>query len=88
MVSCTTHPLTTHQINLIENGRDAVEIAAALGISTRAGRIQPRFDASLILVDGNPLEDISHIERISAVFWHGEALSRTKLLEEISGEKK
>ena len=45
------------------------------------GRIRPGADADLLLVDGNPLEDISATERIVAVFSKGERVNRSALLE-------
>jgi imidazolonepropionase-like amidohydrolase/ABC-type multidrug transport system permease subunit len=55
--------------------------ARLFGIDERTGRIRPGFDASLLLVDGNPLEDINATERISAVFFKGERVDRAALFE-------
>jgi len=38
--------------------------------------------ADLLLVDGNPLEDISAVERISIVFFKGEQLDRSDLFSQ------
>jgi imidazolonepropionase-like amidohydrolase/ABC-type multidrug transport system permease subunit len=46
------------------------------------GTIRPGHDADLLLVDGNPLEDITAIERISAVFFKGENLDRSELFSQ------
>lgn len=46
------------------------------------GHIRPGAAADLLLVDGNPLEDIAATERIVAVFARGERISRSSLLEE------
>ena len=45
------------------------------------GAIRPGYDATLLLVDGNPLEDISYTERISVVLFQGERVNRAALLE-------
>jgi ABC-type multidrug transport system permease subunit len=55
--------------------------AECLGVSDKAGRISAGGDASLVLVEGNPLEDISTTERIVGVFFHGESVNRGALVE-------
>jgi len=55
---------------------------AAAALNKPLGRIAPGLEATLVLVDGNPLEDISATERIVAVFLKGERVSRAQLLEE------
>jgi imidazolonepropionase-like amidohydrolase/ABC-type multidrug transport system permease subunit len=47
----------------------------------RLGLIKEGYDATLLLVDGNPLQDISSTERISAVFFRGERIDRSALLK-------
>jgi imidazolonepropionase-like amidohydrolase/ABC-type multidrug transport system permease subunit len=59
--------------------RNAAEL---LGAGNRIGLIRKGFEASLLLVDGNPLEDISSTERISAVFFKGERLARADLFDQ------
>jgi imidazolonepropionase-like amidohydrolase/ABC-type multidrug transport system permease subunit len=54
--------------------------ARLLGASNRIGLIQSGYEASLILVDGNPLQDISSTERISEVLFKGERVNRAELL--------
>jgi ABC-type multidrug transport system permease subunit len=54
--------------------------AECLGASDKAGRISAGGDASLVLVEGNPLEDISATERIVEVFFHGESVNRGTLV--------
>lgn len=46
------------------------------------GSIHPGNDADLLVVDGNPLEDINATERISLVVFKGERIDRTELLNE------
>jgi len=55
--------------------------AKLLGAGNRLGAIRPGYDATLLLVDGNPLEDISYTERISVVLFQGERVNRAALLE-------
>jgi len=55
--------------------------ARLLGAGTRIGLIQEGYEASLLLVDGNPLQDISTTERISALLFKGERVNRTELFE-------
>jgi imidazolonepropionase-like amidohydrolase len=55
--------------------------AECLGVPEKAGRISDGGDASFILVEGNPLEDITATERIVEVFFHGEAVNRGALVE-------
>lgn len=54
--------------------------AAQLGLPS-LGSIREGSDADLLLIDGNPLEDISSTERIVAVFLKGERILRPNLLE-------
>jgi imidazolonepropionase-like amidohydrolase len=46
------------------------EGAAALGILGSIGTIEPEKEADLLLVNGNPAEDITALRRVTAVF-HG-----------------
>jgi imidazolonepropionase-like amidohydrolase/ABC-type multidrug transport system permease subunit len=48
----------------------------------RIGLIRKGYDASLLLVDGNPLQDIAATERISMVLFKGERVARSELFEE------
>jgi imidazolonepropionase-like amidohydrolase len=56
--------------------------AQLLKASDRIGAIRKGYDATLLLVDGNPLQDISATERISSVFFKGERVNRSALLEQ------
>jgi imidazolonepropionase-like amidohydrolase len=56
--------------------------ARLLGAGSRIGRIAPGLEASLLLVDGNPLEDITATERISLVIFKGERIRRSKLFDQ------
>jgi len=55
--------------------------AKLLHASQRFGSVRKGPDADLLLVDGNPLEDISATERISLVVYKGERIRRSTLLE-------
>jgi imidazolonepropionase-like amidohydrolase/ABC-type multidrug transport system permease subunit len=55
--------------------------ARLLSSEKRFGSIRPGLDANLLLVDGNPLEDIAATERISMVVFKGERLRRAGLFE-------
>ena len=54
--------------------------ARALGAENRIGSIQKGRDATFILVDGNPIEDINNMERITAVIFLGGWVSRDQSL--------
>jgi dihydroorotase-like cyclic amidohydrolase len=56
--------------------------ALVIGASQRLGRLAPGFEASLLVVEGNPLTDISTTERIWRVFFKGEMVSRSALFEQ------
>jgi imidazolonepropionase-like amidohydrolase/ABC-type polysaccharide/polyol phosphate export permease len=53
--------------------------AQMLGADSRIGSIRPGREANLILVEGNPLEDISALERITSVLFRGEQIERPAL---------
>jgi imidazolonepropionase-like amidohydrolase/ABC-type multidrug transport system permease subunit len=56
--------------------------ARLLHAEKRIGSIQKDLDADLLIVDGNPLEDIQVTERISLVLWKGERIDRSELFEQ------
>lgn len=56
--------------------------ATLLRASDRIGGIRKGMEASLLLVDGNPLQDIAATERISMVMFKGERLSRSELFDQ------
>ena len=56
--------------------------AILLRAEQRIGSIRPGNDADLLLVDGNPLEDISATERISLVLFKGERVRRSALFQQ------
>jgi imidazolonepropionase-like amidohydrolase len=57
------------------------QAARLLRAENRIGLVKAGHDATLLLVDGNPLEDIAATERISSVFVKGELINRQRLFE-------
>jgi imidazolonepropionase-like amidohydrolase len=53
--------------------------AGLLGAGDRIGKVEKGYEASLLVVDGNPLEDIRGTRRISDVFFKGERIRRSAL---------
>ena len=56
--------------------------AKLLRAANRIGSIRKGLDADLLLVDGNPLEDIAATERISLVVFKGERIHRPALFDQ------
>lgn len=56
--------------------------ARLLRIDNRIGSVRTGNDADLLVVDGNPLEDITATERISMVVFKGERVDRTGLFDQ------
>ncbi|MBV8830476.1 MAG: ABC transporter permease [Acidobacteriaceae bacterium] len=56
--------------------------AKVLCAENRIGSIQNGRDASLILLEGDPTQDISNLERISIVMFRGERIARTELFDQ------
>lgn len=50
-----------------------------LGETVKVGRLAPGYEADLLLVDGNPLEDISALREVGGVMLDGRWLSREQL---------
>lgn len=48
-----------------------VTAAAACGLGDRKGRIAPGFDADILAVEGNPLEDLQALHLLKAVYVRG-----------------
>jgi ABC-type phosphonate transport system ATPase subunit len=55
--------------------------AKLLRAETRIGLVQPGYDASLLVVDGDPTRDVSATERISSVIFKGERVRRVELFD-------
>ncbi len=60
--------------------------AALLGAGKRMGQIKKGYEATLLLVDGNPMQEIAATERISMVMLKGERVDRPGLFDD--GKKK
>jgi imidazolonepropionase-like amidohydrolase/ABC-type multidrug transport system permease subunit len=84
-------PTVQHEVALwVEAGIPAtvalqaatLNAAKLLRAEDHIGSIRVGNDADLLIVDGNPLEDISATERISMVVFKGERLDRTALFEQ------
>ena len=60
--------------------------ARLLGAGNRIGFVRKGYEATLLMVDGDPTKEIAAIERISRVFLKGERIDRSDLFEEF--EKK
>lgn len=56
--------------------------AKLLRMENHIGLVRPGNDADLLIVDGNPIEDISATERISMVVFKGERLDRSALFDQ------
>jgi ABC-2 type transport system permease protein len=56
--------------------------AKALHADQRIGTIEKGKDATLLVVDGNPLDDIKATEAISFVMFKGERINRSELFKE------
>jgi imidazolonepropionase-like amidohydrolase/ABC-type multidrug transport system permease subunit len=56
--------------------------ARLLRAENHIGSIRVGNDADLLVVDGNPLDDIGAVERISIVFFKGEELDRSDLFNQ------
>ncbi|HEY8835305.1 MAG TPA: amidohydrolase family protein, partial [Chthoniobacterales bacterium] len=56
--------------------------AKLLRADSHIGTIEKGKDATLLVVDGNPLQDVRALSAISAVFLKGERVARTQLFEQ------
>lgn len=84
-------PTVQHEIELWVAAGIPVEVALQaatynaaklLRADSRFGTIEKGKEASLLLVDGNPLQDVKALSAISAVFMKGERVSRADLFEQ------
>jgi imidazolonepropionase-like amidohydrolase/ABC-type multidrug transport system permease subunit len=84
-------PTVQHEMELWV--KDGIPPAAALEAATynaatvlraaeRIGSIQKGRDATLIVLEGDPLQDIANTERISMVMFRGERISRADLFDQ------
>ena len=84
-------PTVQHEIELwvaagipIEVALQAATLNAAklLRADSRVGMVQKGKEATLLIVDGNPLQDVRALSAVSTVFMKGERVNRTALLQE------
>ena len=84
-------PTVQHEIELwvaagipIDVALQAATFNAAklLHAESRIGTIEKGKEATLLLVDGNPLQDVKALSAISAVFMKGERVARADLFEQ------
>ena len=84
-------PTVQHEIELwvaagipIEVALQAATLNAAklLRADSRVGTVEKGKEATLLIVDGNPLQDVRALSAVSTVFMKGERVNRTALLQE------
>jgi imidazolonepropionase-like amidohydrolase len=56
--------------------------AKLLRADSRMGTIEKGKEATLLVVDGNPLQDVKALSAISTVFMKGERVTRTELFKQ------
>ena len=56
--------------------------AKLLRADARIGTVEKGKEASLLIVDGNPLQDVKALSSVSAVFMKGERVNRSTLLQD------
>jgi imidazolonepropionase-like amidohydrolase/ABC-type multidrug transport system permease subunit len=56
--------------------------AQCLRADAHIGSVRAGHDADLLIIDGNPLEDITATERISSVVFKGERIDRSELFQQ------
>ncbi len=84
-------PTVQHEIELWVAAGIPVEVAlraatqnaaSLLHIDRRVGTIEKGKEATLLVVDGNPLQDVKALSSISTVFFKGERVARSELFEQ------
>ncbi|MBX9603489.1 MAG: ABC transporter permease [Bryobacteraceae bacterium] len=56
--------------------------ASAIGLASRLGRIHEGAEATLLILDGDPVADIKSTERLSTYFFRGGRVNRVRLFED------
>lgn len=59
-----------------------INAATLLGAGNRMGRLEKGYEATLVLLEGNPARDIAATEQVSSVLLKGERIDRAGLFEE------
>ncbi len=62
--------------------------ARSAGAGGRLGLLAPGYEATLIVVDGNPMEDISATSRLSLVMSKGERVGRQDMMDKVREKEK
>ena len=84
-------PTVQHEIELWVAAGIPIEVALQaatnnsaklLRADKRIGTIEKGKEASLLIVDGNPLQDVHALSAISMVFFKGERVNRPQLFEQ------
>jgi len=84
-------PTVQHEIELWVAAGIPIEVALQAATSnaakllradSRFGTIEKGKEATLLLVDGNPLQDVKALSAISSVFMKGERVNRTELFKQ------
>jgi adenine deaminase len=84
-------PTVQHEIELWVAAGIPVEVALQaatynaaklLRTDSRVGTIEIGKEATLLIVDGNPVQDVRALSSVSAVFLKGERVRRTELFEQ------
>jgi imidazolonepropionase-like amidohydrolase/ABC-type multidrug transport system permease subunit len=84
-------PTVQHEIELWVAAGIPIEVALQAATSnaakllraeSRLGTIEKGKEATLLMVDGNPLQDVKALSAISAVFMKGERVTRTELFKQ------
>jgi hypothetical protein len=65
-----------------EEKKAAKREAKLLRADSRIGTIEKGKEATILIVDGNPLQDVRSLSAVSTVFMKGERVNRTALLQE------
>lgn len=63
------------------------QAAKLLGVGSRLGLLRKGYDASFVVLEGNPLEDISATERIYMIIFKGERVGREDIFEDYDKKK-
>jgi imidazolonepropionase-like amidohydrolase len=84
-------PTVQHEIELWVAAGIPAEVALQAATSNaarllradkRIGAVEKGKEASLLIVDGNPLQDVRALSSISSVFFKGERVVRSELFEQ------
>lgn len=84
-------PTVQHEIELWVAAGIPVEVALQaatanaaklLRVDQRTGTIEKGREATLLIIDGNPLQDVKALSSISTVFFKGERVARADLFEQ------